>query len=185
MYILSLYVHVSGIGLLRRHWKGYRFCRMPNTVEGVESGKTVSRNCKQKSCVGPETRGVVVEIRRTDSEKTDLVQSATASTASERSFPVQTCDNIRVQSATQSIALHTLRMSKPVITLMFPVLRNRLLPYFTHVQTCERVRIQTATQSSASVHTLHMSKPVIMFVFKVLNVYADQFSFLHLISSCP
>ena len=43
---------------------------------------------------------------------------------------VQTCDNVGVQSATQSTAsVHTLHMSKPVITFVFKVLRNRLLRY--------------------------------------------------------
>ena len=107
---------------------------------------------------------------------------------------VQTCDNVRVQSATQWPApAHTLHMSKPVITFVFKVLRNGLLPYIlytcpnpwlrscskcyamdcvgtycAHVQTCDNVRVQSATQWIASVHTLHMSKPVITFVFKVL-----------------
>ena len=61
---------------------------------------------------------------------------------------VQTCDNVRVQSATQELHRYT---------------------YFAHVQTCDNVRVQSATQWIASVHTLHMSKPVITFVFKVLR----------------
>ena len=87
------------------------------------------------------------------------VQSATQSTASVHTLHfVQTCDNVRVQSATQSTAsVHTLHMSKPVITFVFKVLRNRLLRYilYIHVQTCDNVRVQSATQSTASVHTLH------------------------------
>ena len=40
---------------------------------------------------------------------------------------VQTCDNVRVQSATEGTALvHTLHMSKPVITFVFKVLRKGL-----------------------------------------------------------
>ena len=43
---------------------------------------------------------------------------------------VQTCDDVRVHRATQSTALvHTSNMSKPVMTLVFKVLRNRLLRY--------------------------------------------------------
>ena len=73
---------------------------------------------------------------------------------------VQTCDNVRVQSAigndnvrvqsaTQwTASVHTLHMSKPVITFVFKVLRNGLLPYI--------------------LYTCHMSKPVITFVFKAL-----------------
>ena len=62
---------------------------------------------------------------------------------------VQTCDNVRVQSATQwTASVHTSNMS---------------------VQTCDNVRVQSATQWTASVHTLHMSKPVITFLFKVLR----------------
>ena len=85
---------------------------------------------------------------------------------------VQTCDNVRVQSATQwNASIHTFHMSKPVITFVFKVLRNGLLRhiYFTHVQPCDDVRVQIATQWTASVHTLHMSKPVITFVCKVLS----------------
>ena len=61
---------------------------------------------------------------------------------------VQTCDNVRVQSATQwTASVHTWR----------------------NVQTCDNVRVQSATQWTASAHTLHMSKPVITFAFKVLR----------------
>ena len=108
---------------------------------------------------------------------------------------VQTCDYVRVQSATQWIApVHTLHMPKPVIMFVFEVLRSGLLRYilytcpnlwlrscskcyamdcsgtcFTHVQSCDYVRVQSATQWIAPVHTLHMPKPVIMFVFEVLR----------------
>ena len=77
------------------------------------------------------------------------VQSATEWSASVRTLThVQTCDNVRVQSATEwTASVHTL----------------------THVQTCDDVRVQIATEWIASVHTLHMSKPVITFVFKVLR----------------
>ena len=64
------------------------------------------------------------------------VQSATQWTASVHTN-AQTCDNVRVQSATQWTGVHTLRMPKPVVTLVFKVLRNGLL------------------------HTLHIPKPVI------------------------
>ena len=78
--------------------------------------------------------------------------------------------------------MQTLHMSKPVITLVFKVLRNGLLRcilytcpkavitfVFTHVQACDDVRVQSATQRIASVHTLDMSKPVITFVPKMLR----------------
>ena len=62
---------------------------------------------------------------------------------------VQTCVNVRVQSATQwTASVHTLHKSKPVGKFVFKVLRN---------------------DWTASVHTLHMSKPVVTFVFKVLR----------------
>ena len=103
---------------------------------------------------------------------------------------VQTCDDVHVQSATQSTASgHTWNMSKPVMTFMFKVLRNRLLryiletcpnlwwrscskcyaidcfgTYLKHVQTCDDVHVQSATQSTASVHTWSMS----------LGAYAPQ-----------
>ena len=72
----------------------------------------------------------------------------------------QTCDNVRVQSATEwSASVHTLHMPKPVITFVFKVLRNGLLRYIlsfcTHAQTCDNVRVQSATEWTASVHTLH------------------------------
>ena len=63
----------------------------------------------------------------------------------------QTCDNVRVQSATQWNCFGT---------------------YFTHAQTCDNVRVQSATQWTASVHTLHMPKPVITLVLRVLRNYA-------------
>ena len=43
----------------------------------------------------------------------------------------QSCDNVRVQNASQWTALKT---------------------YFTHVQTCDNVRDQSATQWTVSVH---------------------------------
>ena len=81
---------------------------------------------------------------------------------------VQTCDNVRVQSATQwTASVHTLQMSKLVITFVFKVLRNGLLRFilykmsklvitfvfkvlrngllrshFTHAQTCDNLRVQ-------------------------------------------
>ena len=94
-------------------------------------------------------------------------------------YVLYTCpnrDNVRVQSAMQSIAsVHTLHMRscskcyaihcfgtylhmpKPVITFVFKVLRNPFLPYVLY--TCpnrDNVRVQSAMQSIASVHTLHM-----------------------------
>ena len=61
----------------------------------------------------------------------------------------QTCDNVRVESATEwTASVHTLH---------------------SHAQTCDNVRVQSSTDWTASVHTVHMSKPVITFVFKVLR----------------
>ena len=50
-------------------------------------------------------------------------------------------------------------MSKPVITLVFKVLRNGLLRYIilTHVQACDKVRVQSATQWTASNMLYHCS----------------------------
>ena len=51
---------------------------------------------------------------------------------------VQTCDNVRVQSATEwSASVHTAHMSKPVITFVFKVLRNGVLRYILH--TCPKL----------------------------------------------
>ena len=77
---------------------------------------------------------------------------------------------------------HTWNMSKPVMTFVFKVLRNRLLryiletcpnlwwrscskchaidcfgTYLRHVQTCDDAHVQSATQSTAWVHTWNMS----------------------------
>ena len=42
----------------------------------------------------------------------------------------QTCDNVRVKTATQwTASVHTLHMPKPVITFVLRVLRNGLLRY--------------------------------------------------------
>ena len=81
---------------------------------------------------------------------------------------VQPCDDVRVQSATQSTAsVHTWNMSNPVMTFVCQVLRNRLLrcmpkPVMTFV-------FKKTTHSTASVHTWNMSNPVMTFVFKVLR----------------
>ena len=62
---------------------------------------------------------------------------------------VQTCDDVRVQSATQSTAsVHTWNMSKPVMTFVFKVL---------YAMDC------------FGAYTWNMSKPVMTFVFKVLR----------------
>ena len=59
----------------------------------------------------------------------------------------ETCDNVRVQSATEwTASVHTLHMPQPVITFMFKVLGTGLLRYILY--TCP--------------------KPVITFVFEVL-----------------
>ena len=84
----------------------------------------------------------------------------------------QTCDDVRVQTATQwTASVHTLHMLKPVMTFVFTVLRNGLCfgTYFKHAQTCDDVRVQSATQWTASVDTLNMLKPVMTFLFKVLR----------------
>ena len=63
----------------------------------------------------------------------------------------QTCDDVRVQSATQwTASVH-------------------FLSFFTHAQTCDDIRVQSPTQWTASVHFLHMLRPVMTFVFKVLR----------------
>ena len=81
---------------------------------------------------------------------------------------VQTCDNVRVQSATEwTVSVHTAHMSKPVITVVFKCCGMDCFgTYCTHVQTCDNVRVQSATEWAVSVHTAHMSKPVITVVFK-------------------
>ena len=46
---------------------------------------------------------------------------------------VQTCDDVRVQSATEwTASVHTLHMSKPVMTFVFKVLRTGLLRYILY-----------------------------------------------------
>ena len=59
---------------------------------------------------------------------------------------VQTCDDVRVQSTTEwTASVHTLHMSKPVMTFVFKVLRDGLLRYILYT----------------------FPKPVMTFVFKV------------------
>ena len=108
----------------------------------------------------------------------------------------QTCDDVRVQSATQwtasvrtlhmlkpvmtfvfksatqwTASVRTLHMLKPVMTFVFKVLyaMDCFGTYCTHAQTCDDVRVQSATQWTASVHTLHMLKPLMTFAFKQLR----------------
>ena len=72
---------------------------------------------------------------------------------------VQTCDNVRVQSAIRNGLLwYILYTSKPVITFVFKMLRNGLIP-----------------------NALHMSKPVITFVFQVLRNGLLR----HILYTCP
>ena len=70
----------------------------------------------------------------------------------------QTCDNVRVKSATQwTASVHTLRMPKPVIMFVLRVLRNGLLPYtyFTHAQTCDNVRVKSAIRNGLFPYILY------------------------------
>ena len=112
---------------------------------------------------------------------------------------VQTCEDVRVQSATEWTApVHISHMSKPVMSFVLRATEWTALThvqtcddvrvqsatksscskcyrkdcfgtYFTHVQTCDDVRVQGATEWTASVHTSHMSRPVMTFVFNVLR----------------
>ena len=82
---------------------------------------------------------------------------------------VQTCENVRVQSATQwTSSVHTLHN-----LYTCPNLSSR-----------HHVRLQGATQWTASVHTLHMSKPVITFVFKVLRNGLLRYIYLTHVQTC-
>ena len=92
------------------------------------------------------------------------VQSATQWTASVHTLhmPMQACDYVRVQSATQWTA-------------------SEFGCCLTHAQTCDNVRVQSATQWTASVHTLHMPKPGITFVLKVLRNGLLQY----MLCTCP
>ena len=75
---------------------------------------------------------------------------------------VQTCDDVRVQSATEWIAsVHTLHMPKPVMTFVFKVLRDGLLRYILYT----------------------FPKPVMTFVFKVQYYSVLQSVLLHYYSS--
>ena len=84
------------------------------------------------------------------------VQSATQRTASVHALHFYTCPNLRLRSCSKCYAMDCfgtcftlLHMPKPVITFVFKVLRNGLLRYI--------------------LYTLHMPKPVITFVCKVLR----------------
>ena len=61
------------------------------------------------------------------------VQSATEWTASVHTLHMSKLNVTRVQSATEwTASVHTLHMSKPVMKLVFKVLRNGLLPYILY-----------------------------------------------------
>ena len=66
---------------------------------------------------------------------------------------------------------HTWNMSKPVMTFVFKVLRNRLLRY--RLETCPNLWWRSCSKCYAidcfGIHTWNMSKPVMTFVFKVLR----------------
>ena len=67
---------------------------------------------------------------------------------------VQTCNNVRVQSAAQwTASVHALDMPKPVITFVFKV----------YAMDCSGV----TTSVFKVLHTLRMPKPVVTLVFKV------------------
>ena len=67
----------------------------------------------------------------------------------------QTCDETRVQSATQwTASVHTLHMPKPDVT-----------------------RVQSATQWTALVHTLHMPKPDVTRVQSATQWTASMYIF--------
>ena len=109
----------------------------------------------------------------------------------------QTCDNVRVHSATQRTAsVHTLHarifshvlpnVNKVFMSILYTVSTVSVGcgcsgTYFTHAQTCDNVCVQSATQRTASVHTLHMPKPVITFVFEVLRKGLLR----HILHTCP
>ena len=71
-------------------------------------------------------------------------------------IPVQTCDTVCVQKATEwTASVHTLHMSKPVITFVQSATEwTASVHTLTHVQTCDTVCVQKATKWTASVHTL-------------------------------
>ena len=84
---------------------------------------------------------------------------------------VQSCDNVRVQSAT---AIYGMDYFGTYFTHA-PTCDNVRVQSATawtasvHKESCDNVRVQSATAWTASVHTLHMPKAVITFVFKVLR----------------
>ena len=60
----------------------------------------------------------------------------------------QSCDNVRVPSATEwTASVHTSHMPKAVIMLVFQVLYRLdcFGTYFTHAQSCDNVRVQSAS----------------------------------------
>ena len=69
----------------------------------------------------------------------------------------QTCDNVRVQSATQwTASVHTLHMPKPVITFVLRVYAmDCFRAYFTHAQTCDNVRVNSAIRNGLLPYILY------------------------------
>ena len=170
---------------LQSRWRPGAFYISPRSVGGLRRGYILDATQDLGlgwGGVGWWSRSASVHA----SSHMSNVQSATEWTASVHTSHMSTCDVTCVQSATERTALvHTSHMSKPVMSLVFKVLRNGLLryilhtcpnlwcnscstcygmdcfgTYFTHVQTCDVTRVQSATEWTASVHTSHMSKPV-------------------------
>ena len=86
---------------------------------------------------------------------------------------VQTCDVTHVQVARNGLlSVRSSHMSKPVMQLVFKVLRSGLLSVRTSL-TCRNLWCNSCPKllrnGLLSVHTSHMSKPVMSLVFKVLR----------------
>ena len=83
----------------------------------------------------------------------------------------QSCDNVRVPSATQwTASVHTLHMPKAVITFMFKVLQEGTASVHTHAQSCDNVHVQSIWTGLLRCILLHMPKAVIKFVFEVYGM---------------
>ena len=82
---------------------------------------------------------------------------------------VQSCDNVRVHSATQwTASVHTHAQSCDNVHVQSAT--GRTASVHTHAQSCDNVHVQSATDWAGSVHTLHMPKAVIKFVFEVYGM---------------
>ena len=122
---------VSAFGKLKALKKSVLFTMLPNRLFFTTYFTHVqtSEKVRVQSATQPTTSGHIVHMSKPVIRFVFKVlrNSLLFTTYFTHVQTVQTCENVRVQSATQPTRSgHTAHMSKPVITFVFKVLRNRL-----------------------------------------------------------